>query len=49
MNSTPELRKYNRKEMKPSNGQSVWNRVRWAPNTYYDKGLFDNREVGYIY
>jgi hypothetical protein len=21
----------------------------YAPNTFYDKGLFDNRELGYIY
>ena len=29
-------------------GQNV-HQVRFAPNTFYDKGLFDARELGYIY
>jgi hypothetical protein len=28
---------------------AIFNGVTYAPSTFYDKGLFDNREVGYIY
>jgi len=32
-----------------TNSQNLHNDVRFAPNTFQDKGLFDARELGYIY
>ncbi len=35
---------------KPTNhNQGMFSSVTFAPNTIYDKGLMDTREVGYIY
>ena len=49
--SVPEV-KHNTKRYangKSCHSQSLHNSVRYAPSTFYDKGLFDARELGYIY
>ena len=51
--SVPEIRHTPRRGYigKPNgfNQGAVFSGISYAPNTYYDKGLFDTREVGYIY
>jgi hypothetical protein len=50
-NSVPEV-KANPKKLWGGNiafNQSVLSQSRFAPSTFYDKGLFDTREIGYTY
>ncbi len=53
MFSVPELRITPRRGTigKPTqaNQGAIFSGITYAPNTFYDKGLFDTREVGYIY